>query len=73
MKEQRCTSKKFQPHHQNGRREERQDQAHERMLARIDRTPHEQLALLDRRLGKGKGAVNERKRLNAIITKEANK
>ena len=35
----------------------------ERQTARVERTPQEQIALLDRRFGAGKGATKERARL----------
>lgn len=42
---------------------ERQRSAKERAEARAERSPQEQLAELDKRLGEGKGAVKERARL----------
>lgn len=45
----------------------RQRMAAERVAEAVGRTPEEQLALLDRRLGKGKGAVRERQRLGGLI------
>ena len=39
----------------------------ENAKARAKRSPKQQLALLDKRLGKGKGAVKERKRLNSQL------
>ena len=38
-----------------------------REAARASRSPREQLALLDQRLGIGQGAVKERARLNALV------
>lgn len=40
-----------------------QDEADQRAEDRASRSNEEQIALLDKRLGKGKGAVRERKRL----------
>lgn len=40
-----------------------QDEADQRADDRANRSNQEQIALLDKRLGKGKGAVKERKRL----------
>ena len=42
------------------RREARREAAEEMAEARATRTPKQQIALLDNRLGKGKGAVRER-------------
>lgn len=42
---------------------DRQRSAQERAEARAERSPQEQLAELDKRLGEGKGAVKERARL----------
>ncbi len=50
---------------------ERQEGAMKLRLARASRTPEEQLAKLDERLGKGVGAVKERKRLHSEITLSA--
>ena len=49
------------------RRKERQSSAKERKQRREKRSPQEQLALLDRRLGKGVGARKERARLKKLI------
>lgn len=46
--------------------EARQRKADERELARSERSPKEQLAFLDRRLGIGQGARKERARLQAL-------
>jgi len=51
------------------KKDDRIKRAAERQEARANRTPQEQIALLDRKLGKGKGAVKERKRLE-IQTKQ---
>jgi len=45
------------------RRDTRNDEAFERLEARYERTPEQQLAELDRRLGAGLGAQCERARL----------
>lgn len=52
--------------------DERRKQAMERGRERKQRTPKEQLALLDVRLGKGVGAERERARLINLITNAAN-
>lgn len=41
----------------------------ERIEARANRTPAEQIAVLDQRLGNGKGAKRERARLQAQLRK----
>lgn len=51
------------PHNAQARR----DSAAARHEARLRRTPEDQLSVLDRRLGKGKGALNERTRLLAEL------
>lgn len=48
------------------RLKERQEDATERLAARASRSNSEQIAHLDRILGKGKGAVKERARLSAL-------
>lgn len=50
-------------------REARTRKAGERAEARAKRSPKDQLAELDRRLGKDIGAKNERARLSALVTK----
>lgn len=52
----------------SARREDRDDEAFDRLERRYERTPAEQLAELDRRLGKGIGAKRERARLWAELT-----
>jgi hypothetical protein len=47
--------------------EQRRARAEERKDARANRTPQEQLALLDQKLGKDKGASRERARLHSQI------
>ncbi len=69
-KQKRCKSAKYEPCYKNGRKEQRQDQAHQRNLERIDRTPREQIERLDNKLGKGVGAVKERKRLKKALQKK---
>lgn len=49
------------------RREELRAGAAERKEARDKMTPAQQLRALDYRLGKGQGAVKERKRLEALV------
>ncbi|WP_207842588.1 hypothetical protein [Williamsia soli] len=52
----------------SARREDRDDEAFERLEKRYERTPEQQLAELDRRLGRGIGAKRERARLWAELT-----
>jgi hypothetical protein len=52
------------------RKKDRREAAQLRSEARTLRSAQEQLALLDEKLGVGKGAVKERKRLKAIIEHE---
>jgi hypothetical protein len=55
----------------NGKRrsEERRTEANMRLKERSGRNKQQQLALLDKRLGKGVGAKRERERLNNANTK----
>lgn len=50
-------------------RKKRREAAEARDALRAKRTPEEQLALLDRRLGEGVGAARERERLSKLIAK----
>jgi len=61
------------PRNSKARREERRQGAEERAGERGKRTPQEQLAELDRRLGKGAGAAKERAHLAKLIGAEANR
>jgi hypothetical protein len=45
----------------------RREDAEERNACREKRSPEDQIALLDKRLGKGKGARKERERLTKTI------
>lgn len=53
-------------------KEERRRRALERDAERRGRTPEQQLAVLDERLGPGVGAERERARLTALIDNAAN-
>jgi hypothetical protein len=57
----------FDPRVCNMTREDRRLEAEQRTKHRADLTEEQQLAELDRRLGKGFGAVKERARLNTAI------
>ena len=46
---------------------ERRAKAEELAAKRAERTPAQQLALLDKKLGKDQGAVRERTRLRAVM------
>ena len=59
----RCTGSHYGRPHGGDKREERALRASERREARVLRTPQQQLALLDARLGRGVGATRERRRL----------
>ena len=47
------------------RREQRRQDAAERAEKRAELSASQQIAILDKRLGKGKGATKERKRLSS--------
>lgn len=49
---------------------QKQDEATIRTTARAERTPQQQLAKLDKKLGKGVGAERERAKLQKIISKK---
>lgn len=49
----------------------RRENAKKQQEIRDSRTPEQQLAVLDVRLGKNQGAQKERKRLQALIKKQA--
>lgn len=50
----------------------KQEEAKARDTARAKRSPHEQLALLDRKYGKGVGSTKERARLTKQIASKSN-
>lgn len=54
------------------KKEERQKSAEKLLIARANRTPQEQITLLDQRLGEGQGAVKERRRLQSLIQQQNN-
>ena len=49
--------------------DKRQDAVERQTTERAGRTPQEQIAVLDRRLGAGQGAIKERAKLAALINK----
>jgi hypothetical protein len=49
------------------RKQEKLDSAQRRLSDRAQRSPEQQLALLDQRLGEGVGAKRERARLQSLI------
>lgn len=59
-------------HNFDSRVKERQEGARIQRVARDARSPEQQLAHLDRMLGKGVGARRERERLNALIAANKN-
>jgi hypothetical protein len=54
------------------RREELREEGSVRAEERAKRTPHQQLNLLDKRLGDGVGAVRERKHLQKLLEPSTN-
>lgn len=64
------TVKKFDKLMGGPRREERQEQAKVRDQERQGRSAVRQIALLDMRLGTGRGAERERARLKVLVEKE---
>jgi len=67
----RCSGSHNGRPHGKDTREARRERAGERKAARLMRTAGEQIALLDRRLGKGIGAKKERERLAKIAGRKA--
>jgi len=55
------------------RKAQRREAAQKRLEKRQQRSPQEQLQLLDARLGKGKGAQKERARLMKLLTTKEEK
>lgn len=62
-----AANRKFPGGRYGYRMEFRREEAQKRQDAREHRTPEQQLALLDSRLGAGQGARKERARLAALI------
>ena len=50
-------------------KESKREAGAERQSERASHTPQEQITILDRRLGAGQGAVRERAKLTALISK----
>jgi hypothetical protein len=56
-----------------GHRDLRREEAESRQVLRSHRSPEEQLALLDEKLGPGAGATRERARLQKMIAARSDK